>query len=163
MTFVPSFYEVLNVPTTCSSDDVRRAYHQMARQFHPDKRSTATDAAVPSEQHFLRVQAAYETLRHSELRRQYDAKLQQHTRGRTRQQEVVVVSDDVPLSAMHRVQLQDEDGKDDDDNGDVVVYTHACRCGDVYEVSEHELWHGVDVVPCAGCSLHIRVLVDTAH
>ncbi|CAI5742407.1 unnamed protein product [Hyaloperonospora brassicae] len=159
MTFAPSFYEVLSVPTTCSSDDVRRAYHQMARRFHPDKRSTATDAAVTSEQHFLRVQAAYETLRHPELRRQYDAKLQQHTRRRKRQQEVVVVSDDVPLSAMHRVQLQDGDHDGDND----VVYTHECRCGDVYEVSEHELWDGVDVVPCAGCSLHVRVLVDTAQ
>ena len=159
MTLSPSFYEVLGVSNTCSSDDVRRAYHQLARQYHPDKRSpvvsaNSNDSAVKSQQQqlFLCVQEAYETLRNTELRRQYDAKLQQDALVRKREHEVVVVSDEVALSAMQRVYLQ---GEDDD-----VVYTHTCRCGDVYEISDIEIWDGVDVVPCSGCSLHIRVLPD---
>ena len=35
---LPSCYEVLGVATTCSIDDVRRAYHQKVRKYHPDKR-----------------------------------------------------------------------------------------------------------------------------
>uniref|UniRef100_A0AAV1TCN2 Diphthamide biosynthesis protein 4 n=1 Tax=Peronospora matthiolae TaxID=2874970 RepID=A0AAV1TCN2_9STRA len=162
MTLSPSFYEVLGVSTTCSSDDVRRAYHQLARQHHPDKRSPVVKAnrnhsAVKSQQQqqqlFLCVQEAYETLRNTELRRQYDAKLQQDALVRKREHEAVVVSDEVTLSAMQRVYLQGEDD-------DAVVFTHTCRCGDVYEISEIEIWDGVDVVPCSGCSLHIRVLPD---
>ncbi|KAE8905619.1 hypothetical protein PF005_g4518 [Phytophthora fragariae] len=150
----PSCYEVLGLAATCSADDVRRAYHQAARRCHPDKRSS--DPIKEDEQQFLRVQEAYETLRNAELRRQYDAKLQQSELVRKREQEVVVVSDDVPLADMQREVLPGE-GSDEDE----VFFTHQCRCGDVYEITEDELQDGVDVVPCTGCSLHIRVLQDT--
>ncbi|KAH7462443.1 hypothetical protein PRIC1_014897 [Phytophthora ramorum] len=144
----PSFYEVLGVAATCSADDVRRAYHQAARRCHPDKRSAATEE---DEQRFLRVQEAYETLRTEEQRRQYDAKLLQDELVRRREQELVMVSDEVPLADMKREILP---GDDDDE----VLFTHQCRCGDLYEITEDELQDGVDVVPCTGCSLHIRVL-----
>ncbi|KAG7389050.1 DnaJ sub C member 24 [Phytophthora pseudosyringae] len=154
----PSFYEVLGVAATCSAEDVRRAYHQAARKYHPDKRSSDVNSAGANsedEQQFLRVQEAYETLRRAELRRQYDAKLQQDELVRKREQEVVVVSDEVPLADMLREVLPGE-GEDEDE----VVFTHQCRCGDLYEITEEELQDGADVVPCTGCSLHIRVLLD---
>ncbi|CAI5743723.1 unnamed protein product [Peronospora destructor] len=132
----PSCYEVLGVVATCSTDAVRRAYHQAA--------------LAKNEQQFLSVQAAYETLRNAALRHQYDAKLQQDKLARKREQEVVVVSDEVSLADMQREVLPGED--------DEVIYTHQCRCGDLYEITEDELHDGVDVVSCIGCSLHIRVL-----
>ncbi|POM79676.1 DnaJ domain containing hypothetical protein [Phytophthora palmivora] len=157
-----SFYEVLGLAAACTADDVRRAYHQAARKYHPDKRSNdlntneASGSVLEDEQQFLRVQEAYETLRSSELRRQYDAKLLQDELMRKREQEVVVVSDEVPLSDMLREVLQGEDGDEDE-----VIFTHQCRCGDLYEITSEELQDGVDVVPCTGCSLHIRVLHDS--
>ncbi|EGZ26511.1 hypothetical protein PHYSODRAFT_308312 [Phytophthora sojae] len=156
MTAPSSFYEVLGLAATCSADDVRRAYHQAARRYHPDKR--ANDLNAEDEQQFLRVQEAYETLRSAELRRQYDAKLQQDELVRKREEEVVVVSDEVPLADMQREVLPGEGGDEDE-----VLFTHQCRCGDLYEITEEELQDGVDVVPCTGCSLHIRVLQNSAR
>ncbi|CAH0485393.1 unnamed protein product [Peronospora farinosa] len=155
---LPSYYEVLGVAVTCSTDELRHAYHQVARKYHPDKRlkdvsSDADDSVAKNEQQFLSVQAAYETLRNAELRQQYDDELQQDKLVRKREQEVVVVSDEVSLADMQREVLQAED--------DEVIYTHQCRCGDLYEITEDELHDGVDVVSCIGCSLHIRVLPDT--
>jgi len=158
----PSFYEVLGVAATCSADDVRRAYHQAARKYHPDKRandvrpggSSALEAEALGLQQFLRIQEAYETLRSEELRRQYDTKLQQDALVRKREQEAVVVSDEVPLGDMQREVLAGGGGEADDE----VLYTHQCRCGDLYEIYEDELQDGVDVVPCTGCSLYILVL-----
>ncbi|GMF16296.1 unnamed protein product [Phytophthora lilii] len=143
-------YEVLGVEPSCSADDIRRAYHQAARRCHPDKRSTP---GADAEDEFLRVQAAYEALRSAELRREYDALLQQEALVRKREQEQVVVSDEVPLADMRREVLPGEAGDEDE-----VLFTHQCRCGDLYEVTKEELQDGVDVVPCTGCSLHIRVL-----
>ncbi|OWZ14192.1 Heat shock protein 40 [Phytophthora megakarya] len=150
-----SFYEVLGVAATCSTDDVRRAYHQAARKYHPDKRSNGVTNSpiLADEQQFLRVQEAYETLRSAELRRQYDAKILHDELVHKREQEVVVISDEVSLDEMQREVLQGEDGDEDE-----VIFTHQCRCGDMYEITKEELKDGVDVVPCTGCSLHIRVL-----
>ncbi|KAK1929772.1 DPH4 [Phytophthora citrophthora] len=159
MPALPSFYEVLNLDVNCSAADVRRAYHQAARRYHPDKRSNdvgfdSSDGSVlEDEKQFLRVQEAYETLRSDELRHKYDAKLLQDDLVRKREEEVVVVSDEVTLTDMQR-QLLPGEGDDEDE----VLYTHQCRCGDLYEITEDELQEGVDVVPCTGCSLHIRVL-----
>ncbi|KAG2778587.1 hypothetical protein JG687_00004447 [Phytophthora cactorum] len=155
----PSFYDVLGVAASCNAEDVRRAYHQAARKYHPDKRLNdvnADNTYGEDEQQFLRVQEAYETLRNEELRREYDAKLQQDELVRKREQEVMVVSEDVLLADMQREVLQGEDGDEDE-----VLYTHQCRCGDLYEITEDELQDGVDVVPCTGCSLHIRVCKET--
>ncbi|ETI47751.1 hypothetical protein L914_07750 [Phytophthora nicotianae] len=149
---VPSFYDVLGVAACCSAEDIRRAYHQAARKYHPDKRLNDVSASNTNEQQFLRVQEAYETLGNEELRREYDAKLQQDELVRKREQEVVVVSDVALVDDMQREVLPGEDGGEDE-----VIYTHQCRCGDLYEITEGELQDGVDVVPCTGCSLHIRV------
>ncbi|KAG1691990.1 hypothetical protein DVH05_025969 [Phytophthora capsici] len=160
----PSFYEVLDLDANCSAADVRRAYHQAARKYHPDKRSNdvgldSSDGSVlEDEKQFLRVQEAYETLRNEELRRRYDAKLQQDDLVRKREEEVVVVSDEVTLADMQREVLPGEGGDEDE-----VLYSHQCRCGDVYEITADELQEGVDVVPCTGCSLHIRVLQGTTR
>ncbi|KAG7394786.1 Diphthamide biosynthesis protein 4 [Phytophthora boehmeriae] len=152
-------YDVLGVAVDCSADDIRRAYHQAARKYHPDKRTAATNgsdadgSSAHDEQQFLQVQEAYETLRNTELRQQYDAKVKQDALNRKREEEVVVVSDTVALADMQREVLEGE--KDEDDE---VLFTHECRCGDLYEISEDQLLDGADVVPCTGCSLHIRVV-----
>ncbi|EEY54715.1 uncharacterized protein PITG_20382 [Phytophthora infestans T30-4] len=157
----PSFYDVLGVQASSSAEDVRRAYHQAARKYHPDKRSNDVNAYNThdeDEQQFLRVQEAYETLGNEDLRRDYDTKMQQDELVRKREQEIVVVSDEIPLVDMQREILKGEDGDEDE-----VIYTHHCRCGDLYEITQDELQDGVDVVPCTGCSLHIRVLKETTE
>lgn len=153
-------YQVLGVDPSCGNEELRRAYHRAARQSHPDKSGAdassalAAGAADPNAQHqrFLMVQEAYEALRDGERRAQYDQQLARDALQTARKADAVVVSDEIAVGEMQREELDDGEG------GVEVVLSYACRCGDVFEVTEDELHDGVDVVPCTGCSQHIRVI-----
>eukprot|EP00744_Colponema_vietnamica_P014062 GILI01019707.1.p1 GENE.GILI01019707.1~~GILI01019707.1.p1 ORF type:complete len:453 (+),score=98.31 GILI01019707.1:90-1448(+) len=60
------FYVVLGVPTDASQATIKRAYHQMALIYHPDK------AGPEGIETFKRVQAAYTVLGDPDKRRIYD-------------------------------------------------------------------------------------------
>lgn len=61
------YYEVLGVPREANQEEIKRAYRQLARKYHPDV-STETDA----EERFKEVNAAYEALSDPEKRSMYD-------------------------------------------------------------------------------------------
>ena len=63
----PSFYSLLNVPTTASTADIRRAYKTAAIRLHPDKNPSASAATD-----FARLQTAYEILEKTDTRAVYD-------------------------------------------------------------------------------------------
>jgi hypothetical protein len=67
-------FEVLGLPRSATDADVRQVYSRIARLLHPDARRPAALAGEEAmrEEVFLRVTAAYETLRDPELRRQYE-------------------------------------------------------------------------------------------
>jgi molecular chaperone DnaJ len=71
-----SHYDVLEVARTASSDEIKRAYRQLARRYHPDI-SGDDRAAV-----FLEISRAYEVLRDPERRRSYDVQLGYGRTGR---------------------------------------------------------------------------------
>ncbi|CAN5717398.1 molecular chaperone DnaJ [soil metagenome] len=61
------YYDVLGVPRSASSDDLRKAYRTLAREYHPDVNSN--DGA---EDRFKEINEAYEVLSDSNRRAQYD-------------------------------------------------------------------------------------------
>ncbi|HOU13379.1 MAG TPA: molecular chaperone DnaJ [Anaerolineae bacterium] len=61
------YYEVLGVSRDSSQEDIKRAYRQLARKYHPDV-SSEPDA----EERFKEVNAAYEVLSDAEKRSMYD-------------------------------------------------------------------------------------------
>ena len=61
------YYEVLGVARDATADQIRRAYRQLAREYHPDV-NQSTDAAS----RFAEVQEAYEVLSDAEKRKAYD-------------------------------------------------------------------------------------------
>jgi len=64
------YYDVLGVSPDAGAEEIRRAYRQLARRYHPDisgeERATA----------FLEASRAYEVLRDPGRRRSYDASVQ---------------------------------------------------------------------------------------
>lgn len=62
------YYEILGVSRSASSDDVKQAYRQLAKQWHPD-RNQGDPAA---EDRFKELSEAYSVLIDAERRRRYD-------------------------------------------------------------------------------------------
>jgi curved DNA-binding protein len=62
------YYEVLGVSKTTSDDDIKKAYRNLARQFHPDRNPGDKQA----ETKFKEIQDAYDVLSDKTKRAQYD-------------------------------------------------------------------------------------------
>ena len=61
-------YQTLGVPRTASAEDIRKAYRELARKYHPDLNQNNKVA----EEKFKEVQEAYEVLGDAEKRSRYD-------------------------------------------------------------------------------------------
>jgi tetratricopeptide (TPR) repeat protein len=71
-----TLYQILDIPKTASDEDVKKAYFQLARKFHPDRfdRMLAAEFKAPIDEVFDGITNAYRVLSNKESRRAYDAK-----------------------------------------------------------------------------------------
>jgi len=70
------YYEMLNVDRAATFDEVRNAYHGLARNYHPDRFHQADEALRSKiDSAFARIARAYEVLRDQSDRASYDEKL----------------------------------------------------------------------------------------
>ncbi|XP_024635246.1 chaperone protein dnaJ 20, chloroplastic-like [Medicago truncatula] len=65
-----SFYDLLGIPESGSLMDIKRAYKQLARKYHPDV--SPPDRVKEYTKRFIQVQEAYETLSDPSRRIMYD-------------------------------------------------------------------------------------------
>jgi curved DNA-binding protein CbpA len=69
-------YDVLDVGRLAETDEIKRAYHLLARRFHPDRfHQREAELRQHIEAAFARIAQAYETLSNGSLRAAYDGKL----------------------------------------------------------------------------------------
>ena len=72
-----SLYEILSLPPEANQQEIQAAYHQMAKQYHPDRfqsREFPAEARRKAEQAFTCVNRAYITLKDPVSRADYDEK-----------------------------------------------------------------------------------------
>lgn len=65
-----SFYELLGIPESGTLLEIKQAYKQLARKYHPDV--SPPDRVEENTERFIRVQEAYETLSDPRRRALYD-------------------------------------------------------------------------------------------
>jgi curved DNA-binding protein CbpA len=70
----PKYYDVLGVPRTATSAEIRSAYAKLARERHPDRFSDKVEKAR-AEEFFKDLTAAFNTLSNEKGRRDYDESL----------------------------------------------------------------------------------------
>jgi len=75
------YYKVLGVQKTAKDADVQKAYKKLALKYHPDKNPDDKDQA---EESFKKLTEAYDVLRDSEKRRNYDQQQQIPSPSRNR-------------------------------------------------------------------------------
>ncbi|HXW85828.1 MAG TPA: molecular chaperone DnaJ [Candidatus Bathyarchaeia archaeon] len=62
------YYDILGVQRSATQDEIKSAYHKLARKYHPDRNPNNTEA----EEKFKAAAEAYEVLSDSDKRSQYD-------------------------------------------------------------------------------------------
>ncbi|KAL9708991.1 DnaJ-like protein [Leucoagaricus gongylophorus] len=62
------YYDILNVPITATTDDIKKAYRRLAIKHHPDKNPDDPEA----EDRFKQIAIAYQTLSDPTLRKKYN-------------------------------------------------------------------------------------------
>ena len=60
-----TFYDILELSSDCSLEDIKNSYRKLCKIYHPDKNPDDEDK-------FIEIQKAYETLVDENLRREYD-------------------------------------------------------------------------------------------
>ena len=63
------YYEVLGIPKTASIDEIKKAYRELARKYHPDVTKEEKNHA---EERFKEMSEAYEVLVDADKRKLYD-------------------------------------------------------------------------------------------
>uniref|UniRef100_A0A182P8E1 J domain-containing protein n=1 Tax=Anopheles epiroticus TaxID=199890 RepID=A0A182P8E1_9DIPT len=138
-----SYYDVLQVSRTATTEEIRRSYQTLALQYHPDKRkvtereSTTADGGKSADHLFICIDEAWKTLRDDRLRRIYDAELMQRS-GEYFVNEVLTRADFE----------WDAEGS---------CFMHTCRCGGYYILPEEEPTAEQMYVSCDECSLVVQV------
>ncbi|KAF3636464.1 hypothetical protein BC332_07111 [Capsicum chinense] len=165
--FHKTHYEILGVKEDANFEEVRKAYRSAILCFHPDKQQNASETSnseCVTDNKFLEIQRAWETVGNPRSRALYDAELL------TLRQDTATAED---------VSLEDLTVQD---SGDIIELSYPCRCGDCYFIDSFELADtGCSisrdgdtislltskslptsvVLPCGSCSLKVRLLINS--
>lgn len=80
-----NYYHVLDLSRDAEASEIKRAYHSLAKRFHPDRFHKDADPKVYGriEDAFTRISQAYETLKDQRMRAAYDRSLAQSANAKT--------------------------------------------------------------------------------
>jgi curved DNA-binding protein CbpA len=116
-----SLYERLGVAPDCSFVELRRQYHRLLLEYHPDKNDPA-DATART--HFDGIQSAYRILSNVELRLKYDQEQERHR--------------------LHRLAHADLDWDELNDDDE-----YSCRCGTILQLDKDDPTNIIECPNCS--------------
>ena len=127
------FYELLKIETTATDEEIKKAYQELARKYHPDKN------VEKNEEMFQKIDKAYKTLRDPELRKIYDSERFQ------RKSAHLIIHENVNRKEFEHDLVED-------------LYCHRCKCGSYYTIDNDEYCKNENLIlSCDECSLNILV------
>ena len=65
-------YQILGIPRNASQKDIKKAYHSLAKQWHPDKKEVGKKEEATEK--FKRISVAYDVLSDLVKKKDYDKK-----------------------------------------------------------------------------------------
>lgn len=176
-------YTVLGVPQDAPLSALASAYRARSLQLHPDK--VASNASLTAQEkrergeQFMQLQQAYHVLTQADTRHQYDIALKGQADGgphrgakcQAEQPSVALSFTCLTLVSFVRLLLPPASSSggllscaevdlDDCAYDESGVYSYPCRCGAEYDIDECMLESGIDLFPCAQCSLVVRIMFE---
>ena len=115
-----NLYESLGVKSDCSPDTLRRKYHRLLLEHHPDKTNTNDSM---TRKRFEEIQSAYRILSNVELRLKYDQEQERrHLHAR-------------PHANIHSNDLEDDE--------------YNCRCGTILLIDQERDFDVIECPNCS--------------
>lgn len=170
-------YTILGLPQDSTLSTIRNAYTALVLKLHPDKANTATEIETmissassnssfstekdtTTEDKFIQVQLAWEVLRDTVLRKQYDDELRQVLMDQQQQQYDRPVSDEIEFEDLTKTPSTPDIIDSFSTPFSIVKYTYPCRCGDLFTITDHDITNRITLFDCNTCSLRIRIVYN---
>ena len=177
---VNSYYDLLGVSPTATAEELKVAYHRLARQYHPDKQQSqsqsqsttndndnSTSSSLTTSSLFIEIQKAYECLRSESSRAVYDEGQRLLSVRKRQAHHKALLLDREDCRWEHVAVEQEEIDEDSNDNSQeeaemewMLVYT--CRCGsevDVTPPADNDDEEEDDtLIDCPDCSLVYNII-----
>ena len=136
-----NYYSVLHVNSSATFSELKKAYQNLAKLYHPDKLQIADNNASKEPENFKLIVEAWNVLSDDEKRKQYDSLLAQFTL-----RQCGPIQDEVQIELF------------EDDIGQSGNLYYLCRCGGLFELTATDLGLQIDYINCNNCSLCIKVI-----
>ena len=153
MTQEHTHYQILGVSPNASHAEIKAAYRRVLLSKHPDKSPLSPKYPDHSGSFDIaRIQDAYRILSDGTARAAYDASIS----GTLSKSETYKIPGPRPAQL---VSLEEFTLMECDDEG-MARWTHTCRCGGLYSISEQEMLDNRHLIACEQCSEIVYVGYD---
>lgn len=129
------YYKVLNIPANADKSEIRKAFRELAKQYHPDNldKNLSLEERSKSVNKFKRINKIYEILMDDEKREKYDQKYQQYMSQQETPGKAVIIN----LQDWKKENKRSQDGTIDNLYSRVMHSSHE-EDADIEEQSEIE-------------------------